>query len=142
VPPPLLPPHLVALVHVVLVDEHLHPLLDLTTITPSTVNYCCCCCTLSFIKLSQNLTATASTEGVLRWRTAPVYRAIHPDPGVVNHGGHCQSLLPLTNFTRQLPLVHAKCEVHNGTKIKCTPFFNQITKRSSATLLAWLLVEK
>lgn len=63
VPPPLLPPHLVALVHVVLVDEHLHPLLDLTTITPSTVNYYCCCCTLSFIKLSQNLTATASTEG-------------------------------------------------------------------------------
>lgn len=60
---------------------------------------------------------------MLRWRTAPVYRAIHPDPGVVNHGGHCQSLLPLTNFTRQLPLVHAKCEVHNGTKIKCTPFF-------------------
>jgi hypothetical protein len=65
---------------------------------------------------------------VLRWRTAPVYRAIHPDPGVVNHGGHCQSLLRLTNFTRQLPLVHAKCEVHNGTKIKCTPFFTKLPK--------------
>jgi hypothetical protein len=42
-PAPLLPPQLVALVHVVLVDEHLHPLLDLTAaITPTTMNYCCC----------------------------------------------------------------------------------------------------
>ena len=42
------------------------------------------------------------------------YGAVHP--GIVGRGGHCQSLLPLTNSTRQLPLVQAKCAVHNGTK--------------------------
>lgn len=132
-PAPLLPPQLVALVHVVLVDEHLHPLLDLTAaITPPTMNYCCCCCSVSFIKLPKNLTATQKQKRrgggrgrVLQWRTALVYRArhaTHPDPGVAKNAGHCrQSLLPLTNFTRQLLLAMPSVKSTTAQKIKRPP---------------------
>jgi len=42
------------------------------------------------------------------------YGAVHP--GIVGRGGHCQSLLPLTNSTRQLPLVQANLGLFGWSK--------------------------